>query len=107
MKNLVIMTAACAALFAASATVNAADVEKGKEKSTMCVACHGVDGNSIAPTFPNLAGQHAAYLAKAIKDYRDGRRTDPSMNPMVKSLTDDDVANLAAYFSAQKPKACK
>lgn len=106
MKNLVIMTAACA-LFAASATANAADVEKGKTKSAMCVACHGVDGNSIAPTFPNLAGQHAAYLAKAIKDYRDGRRNDPSMTPMVKGLADDDIANLAAYFSSQKPKACK
>lgn len=105
MKNLVIMTAACA-LFA-TANVMAGDAAAGKAKSAMCVACHGVDGNSIAPTFPNLAGQHAAYLAKAIKDYRDGRRNDPSMTPMVKGLEDKDIANLAAYFSSQKPKACK
>jgi len=84
-----------------SAPVFAADIEAGKAKSPTCGACHGPTGASTNPLVPNLAGQHEAYLAKQIKAFRDGVRSNPLMTPMVAALTDDDIANLAAYFAAQ------
>ena len=54
----------------------------GKAKSLTCQACHGLDGKSILPEYPNLAGQHASYMEKALRDYRDGRRTNMIMAPM-------------------------
>ena len=82
----------------------AADAAAGKAKSATCVACHGADGNSVNPIWPKLAGQHAAYLEKQIKDFRDGRRKDPMMSAMVATLSDEDIANLAAYFASQTQK---
>ena len=87
-------------LFSASSAM-AADVAAGKAKSALCAACHGATGHSINPLWPNLAGQKEMYLAKQIKAFRDGVRTDPMMAPMVAALSDDDIANLAAYFAAQ------
>ncbi len=87
-------------LFASSAAM-AADVEAGKVKSALCVGCHGATGVSVNPLWPNLAGQHEQYLVKQIKAFRDGTRTDPMMAPMVAALSDEDIANLAAYYAAQ------
>ena len=86
-------------LFASSAM--AGDVAAGKAKSAICAACHGANGISMNPMWPNLAGQQELYLAKQIKAFRDGTRTDATMAPMVAALTDDDIANLAAYYAAQ------
>ena len=58
-------------------------------------------GESINPMWPNLAGQKELYLAKQIRAFRDGTRTDPTMAPMVAALTDEDIANLAAYYASQ------
>lgn len=80
----------------------AADIEAGKAKSAMCAACHGAKGMSVAPMWPNLAGQKAMYLSKQIKAFRDGTRKDPSMAPMVANLTDEDADNLAAYYASLK-----
>ena len=80
------------------------DVAAGKAKSATCVACHGANGNSANPMWPKLAGQHEAYLAKQIKDFRDGKRKDPMMSAMAAPLSDADISNLAAYFAAQKQK---
>ena len=80
------------------------DVAAGKAKSATCTACHGADGNSANPMWPKLAGQHEAYLAKQIKDFRDGKRNDPMMSAMAKPLSDADISNLAAYFAAQEQK---
>lgn len=88
-------------LLFASSSVMAADIEAGKAKSVICAACHGATGESVNPLWPNLAGQKEQYLAKQIKAFRDGTRTDPTMAPMVAALTDEDIANLAAYFAAQ------
>jgi len=82
---------------------HAGDAEAGKAKSATCAACHGADGNSLAPTFPKIAGQGERYLIKQIKDIRDGNRQVPSMAPFVTGLSDTDIADLAAYFSAQVP----
>ena len=82
-----------------AAPVMAADAAAGKSKSATCVACHGPAGVSVNPMWPNLAGQKDMYLAKQMKDFRDGKRNDPVMAPMAKALSDDDIANLAAYYS--------
>ena len=89
------------ALMLASSSVMAGDAAAGKAKSAICAACHGVDGTSMNPLWPNLKGQKEQYLIKQIKAFRDGDRKDPSMAPMVAMLSDEDIANLAAYFSSQ------
>jgi len=89
-------------LLFASTSVMAADAAAGKTKSAVCAACHGPTGVSANPLWPNLAGQQEQYLAKQIKAFRDGDRKDPLMSPMSMGLSDDDVANLAAYYAAQK-----
>ncbi len=82
----------------------AGDAEKGQALSATCAACHGMDGNSINPIWPSLAGQHEVYLDRQIKLFRDGERENALMTPMVAGLSDQDAADLAAYFSAQKLK---
>lgn len=75
------------------------DAAAGKTKSSMCAACHGAEGISTNDIWPNLAGQKFTYLVKQMKDFRDGNRKDPMMSPMAAGLTDEDINNLAAYFS--------
>ena len=87
---------------AATGAQAAGDAEAGKVKSAACMACHGPDGNSPAnPLWPKLAGQHPSYLAKQLHDFKGGKRTDATMFPMAMPLTDEDIDNLAAYFSGQ------
>ena len=88
-------------LILASTSAIAADAAAGKTKSAVCAACHGPAGISANPLWPNLAGQKEQYLVKQIKAFRDGDRKDPMMAPMVMGLSDDDAANLAAYYAAQ------
>jgi cytochrome c553 len=83
-----------------SPTIFAADIEAGKAKAATCAACHGPAGISAVGMWPNLAGQQEDYLAKQLKAFRDGTRSEPSMSPMAKPLTDADIANLAAYYSS-------
>jgi cytochrome c553 len=94
--------AACALALALAGTARAADPEAGKEKSKTCAACHGADGNSTAPDFPRLAGQHYDYLLRALGEYKSGARKSPVMMPMVEKLTKRDMEDLAAYFSHQQ-----
>jgi cytochrome c553 len=92
-----------AAVFAmASGASMAADANAGQAKSATCVGCHGANGISSNGLWPNLAGQKEAYLAKQIKDFRDGKRNDPMMAAMVKTLSDTDINNLAAYYANMK-----
>ena len=74
----------------------------GKAKSVPCQACHGADGKAIAPEYPNLAGQYASYMEKALRDYRDGRRTNMIMAPMAANLSDQDIEDLAAWYASQE-----
>jgi len=92
------------ALLLMSVNVMAGDAEKGKTLSGTCAACHGMDGNSVNPVWPSLAGQHEAYLDRQIKLFRSGQRENALMAPMVAALSDQDVADLSAYFSSQKLK---
>lgn len=82
----------------------AADSEAGKAKSLLCAGCHGVDGNSLNVIWPNLAGQHASYLLKQMKDFKSAKRADPIMQGMVAALSEEDMQNIAAYFATQKTK---
>lgn len=77
----------------------AGDAAAGKAKAQTCVGCHGAAGISNNPLWPNLAGQKDAYLVKQLKAFRDGTRQDPMMSPMAKPLSDEDIDNLAAYYS--------
>jgi len=83
--------------------VHAADAKAGQEKSVACAGCHGVDGNSVNPIWPRLAGQHASYLVKQMKDFKVGNRVDSTMQAMVAALSDSDIADIAAYYASQKP----
>jgi cytochrome c553 len=79
------------------------DAAAGQQKSVTCAACHGPDGNSAAPTFPKLAGLGEAYLVKQLHEFRKGEtRTDPSMAPMVANLSDQDIADIAAFYASQQ-----
>ncbi|TFH47645.1 MAG: cytochrome c4 [Lysobacterales bacterium] len=82
----------------------AGDAQAGKDKAQVCAACHGVDGNSAAPNWPNLAGQHAAYISKQLADFQAGeQRKDAVMMEQVKNLTPEEMANLGAYFATLTP----
>lgn len=72
----------------------------GRDKSMSCLACHGAEGVSDYDVWPDLAGQSAEYLAKQLRDFRDGRRHDPWMSPMAVPLSDEDIEELAAYFGS-------
>jgi len=96
------LTIAIAATIMMASPAFAGDVEAGKAKSMMCSACHGAAGVSAIPMYPNLAGQKEMYLAKQLKDFKSGKRNDPTMKGMVAALNDADIANLAAYYSSLK-----
>jgi cytochrome c553 len=81
------------------------DLEHGKQiASTVCVACHGADGNSVAPANPILAGQHAAYIAAQLAAFKSGARPNPIMAGMSAALSPKDMHDLGAWFAAQTPK---
>jgi cytochrome c553 len=95
------LTGIAVALALAATSVQAADIAAGKAKvEAVCSACHGIDGNSIAPDFPRLAGQHPKYLAKALRDYRSGKRKNAIMAPMAATLTPAEMEDVIAYYSS-------
>lgn len=80
------------------------DPERGKEKAQNCAACHGADGNSANPVWPKLAGQHPGYIVDQLKAFKSGGRKNDQMTPMAQNLSEQDMQDVAAYYSAQKPK---
>ena len=78
-------------------------VDAGRAKSATCAACHGVDGNSVTPDWPSLAGQHPEYIARQLKAFKTGERKSVTMMPFAQMLSDQDAVDVAAYFAAQKP----
>ena len=104
MKNWLLTLSVSLAIAAGSAQA-AGNAAAGKEKATTlgCIACHGEDGNSPNPLWPKLAGQHPTYIAKQIGAFKAGERKDDAMSPMAMIIaTDEDLADLAAHFAAQK-----
>jgi len=99
MKTVFVASIASLLLVTASSGL-AGDLAAGKSKAASCSGCHGANGISANPLWPNLAGQKEAYLVKQLKAFRDGSRSDPMMTPMAKPLSGADIENLAAYFSS-------
>lgn len=85
----------------------AGNAAAGKEKSAACASCHGESGNSIAPLFPKLAGQHASYLTAQLRAFKAQERVNPTMNALAAPLSDQDIADLSAYFASQPIKTEK
>lgn len=103
-NKLALLAAASISLLAVGA-VRAGDVAAGKEKSETCMGCHGVPGYVNAyPTYhvPKLGGQHEAYIVSALKAYRDKQRAHNTMHANAASLSDEDMADIAAYLSSNK-----
>ena len=104
-KSLIVALAAALAAGSAAAQggAPAGDAAKGRQKVQMCQGCHGIDGWRTAYpevySVPKIAGQQPAYLVAALKAYRSGDRSHPSMKAIAASLTDADMANLAAYYA--------
>lgn len=83
--------------------VSAADIAAGEQKAAPCAACHGPKGNSSNAQWPNLAAQQSVYLANQLKVFKAGDRINPMMQSMAANLNNDDINNLAAYFSSLQP----
>ena len=88
------------AAFAVDDGFAAGSVAAGRQKALMCQACHGLDGRAKLPDAPSLAGQSDIYLVKALKDYRSGARKNDMMSLVAPALKDQDIDDLAAYYSA-------
>lgn len=86
------------------AALAAGDASAGKTKSATCLACHGPDGNSPNVIWPKLAGQHPEYIVKQIMHFKSGARSDPLMSAQAAALSEQDMHDLAAYFSSQTIK---
>ena len=106
MKKLVGVVVVCTSMLCASGSAWAlkANAAAGKEKSALCHGCHGEKGISVAPNFPNLAGQYSGYIKKQIRDFQAGKRNDDTMSPMAATVTEaQDLEDIAAYFMSQSP----
>jgi cytochrome c553 len=103
-QSLVGASIVIAVLVAIGAPAHAADLEAGKRKAETCAACHGADGNATIPGTPSLAGQPVYFTHWQLIKYRDGRRKDQQMSPFAQALSDTDMADLAAYYAAQRPR---
>lgn len=104
MKGIAALSLLAGLLAAAPAFAAKGDIEAGKTKSLPCQACHGADGNSIDPMYPRIAGQYADYLARALHEYKDGNRKNAIMAGFATTLSDQDILDLSAYYSAMPGK---
>jgi cytochrome c553 len=101
MKRAFTLLSFASVLALASVQVSAnGNIDNGKKKATTCFACHGTDGNPADPQYPRLAGQYNQYLQQVLHEYKDGQRNNPIMKGMVATLSDQDIEDVAAYFSS-------
>ena len=82
------------------ANATAGDIAAGKNKAMLCAGCHGADGISLSPEIPNLRGQKEGYLVKALRDFKSGARKNPMMASVIGLVKDEDIDDIAAYFSS-------
>jgi cytochrome c553 len=99
--KLVVALALAATVGWTSSALAAGSKEAGQAKAATCSACHGMDGNSLNPEWPNLASQHETYVVRQLAAFKSGQRQNLLMSPMALILSDEDMADLAAYFSSQ------
>lgn len=100
LQSIALLSVLCS-LSASAASPAEGSVEEGQTKSATCVACHGPNGNSPNPEWPSIAGQHAPYILKQLQAFKSGARQNPLMSPIAMTLSEDDMADLAAYYSTQ------
>lgn len=101
-RSLLSSLAAGLVLTLAAGLVSAQNIQRGAELSKPCAACHGADGNSAAPNFPRIAGQHEDYLLHSLRAYRSGARKNAIMASQIGSLSEQDLRDLAAFYARQK-----
>jgi len=106
MKKQALVALAALAL-SAPAFAAKGNAEAGKAKAEPCTACHGESGSSATPDFPRIGGQHADYIAVALRHYKLGKRKNPIMAGQVANLSEKDMLDLAAYYSKQSGLAIK
>jgi cytochrome c553 len=97
----IFLSAGMVFLLAIGSAQAAGDVAAGKAKAAACAGCHGANGQGIPPT-PALAGKSADYLVQQLKDFKSGKRDNPVMKGMAAGLSDQDMANVAAYYASLK-----
>jgi cytochrome c553 len=99
MKLKVALIAGLTAVCFAGLDAPANETAKGQ-----CAACHGADGNSVNPEWPNLAGQHPKYVVQQLRAFKSGQRENPNMSAMVSTLSEEDMAALGAFYATRKPQ---
>ena len=104
MNKWCVLTAILSMTGISSHAVAGGDAAAGKAKSATCVGCHGADGNSVNPEWPSLAGQHAKYIEKQLHEFKAGERANATMAPMAAALSEQDQADLAAFYASQQAK---
>lgn len=100
MKRLWILALTISGAIVSNSALPAGNVEAGATKAVVCHACHGANGNSANPEWPSLAGLGADYISEQLKNFKDGKRTNPVMMPNVATLSAVDMADLGAYFDS-------
>lgn len=105
MKRVLSLLSFGAALaFASTPLLADGNIANGKTKAATCFACHGADGNAVDPQYPRLAGQYKLYMIQVLHEYKDGQRDNAIMKGMVATLSDQDIEDVAAYFSSLPTK---
>ncbi len=99
-RSLAVVSTAILSYSLATVALASGNIQAGKAKSSACIACHGKQGISSTPDYPNIAGQSELYLIKSLREFRSGLRKDPSMNRLAKELSDTDIADLSAYYTS-------
>lgn len=102
-RRFLVVSLAFAGLAGSAMAAEKGDAAAGAAKAATCTACHGANGNSVTPEWPVIAGQNANYARDQIKRIQTGQRPNPLMQPQVKTLTDQDIADIAAHFATQTP----
>lgn len=102
MKKMLLMAVIGMTLAVSTSVMAAGNAAAGKSKAVMCAACHGADGNSPSDMFPKLAGQGEAYIVKQLIEFKSGVRNNAVMASMVAALSEEDMADIAAYYASNK-----
>ena len=103
-RTLTLLSFGAVLAFASTQLLASGNIDAGKQKAAACFACHGTDGNAVDPQYPRLAGQYNMYLQQALHEYKTGQRTNAIMKGFVATLSEQDIEDVAAYFSSLPTK---
>jgi cytochrome c553 len=103
-RALTLLSFGMALALVAAPLLAAGNPANGKTKAAACFACHGADGNAVDPQYPRLAGQYYGYIQQVLHEYKDGRRSNPIMKGFTATLSDQDIEDIASYYSSLPTK---